>query len=407
MRLPLFIAKRYFQSKKRKNFIHFISRVSMIGVAVGTAALIIVLSVFNGLEDVLLGLYRGFDPDLKVTPESGKTFAPKEEQLRALEQIPEIAAFTEVIEEKALVQYRDTRQVFKVKGLNPNFLVGSPLESHLRQGSEPMDTTSRKQALLGRGVQLMLSVSMDDPFNPIRIYFPRNLRPGILNPADAYNTLSVFPAGVFAIEREFDDQYILLPLDRVERLTQYGNRRTALEIRLQNPGQSESVKRRVKAIFGEEMLVLDNREQHAPLLRALKIEKLFVFITFSFILLIASFNIFFSLSLLAIEKQKDIAMLYAMGGTSSLVRKIFLYQGTLIAFSGAFVGLVLGVAVCLIQEQFGIVSMGAESSIINAYPIKLQLTDLLYVVAALISITFLISFRPALMAGKIEVSQQL
>lgn len=401
MWISLFFARRYFRSKRKKNFIHFISRVAMLGVAIGTAALVIVLSVFNGLEGVLLELYRGFDPDLKVLPVEGKTFSPSKELLDEIRMFPEVAAISEIIEEKALVQYRDTRQVVTIKGVEPAYLSDSPIKDHLVSGTPRLLTDEEKPlALVGRGVQFLLSLSMDDPFNPLRIYYPKNLRPGVLNPADAYATLAVFPGGVFSIEREFDENYILLPIEHVERLTRYGNKRSALEIRLHDPSSSLEVQKKVNSLLGSSVQVLNNREQHASLLKALKVEKLFVFITFSFILLLASFNIFFSLSLLAIEKKQDIAMLFAMGASQNMVRKIFLTQGILTAFTGAGAGLFTGIIICLVQQEFGLISMGAESSILQAYPIEIRMGDLVLVFISLVSITLLISFRPAYLAAK-------
>lgn len=401
MWIALFFARRYFSSKRKKNFIHFISRVAMLGVAIGTAALVIVLSVFNGLEGVLLELYRGFDPDLKVLPVEGKTFTPSEKLLEEIRMFPEVAAVSEIIEEKALVQYRDNKQVVTIKGVEAGYLSDSPIQDHLVSGTSRLLSEEQKPlALVGRGVQFLLSLSMDDPFNPLRIYYPKNLRPGVLNPADAYATLTVFPGGVFSIEREFDENYILLPIEYVERLTRYGSKRSALEIRLYDPSSSSQVQKQLKSVLGESLQVLNNREQHASLLKALKVEKLFVFITFSFILLLASFNIFFSLSLLAIEKKQDIAMLFAMGASQSMVRRIFLMQGALTAFTGAGAGLVTGLLICLAQQEFGFISMGAESSILQAYPIEIRMGDLVLVCISLVSITLLISFRPAYLAAK-------
>jgi lipoprotein-releasing system permease protein len=401
MWISLFFARRYFKSKRKKNFIHFISRVAMFGVAIGTAALVIVLSVFNGLEGVLLELYRGFDPDLKVLPMEGKSFTPSKYQLEEIRNFPEVSAVSEIIEEKALVQYRDSRQVVTIKGVETAYLAESPLEDHLVSGTSRLLNEDQKPlALVGRGIQFLLSLSMDDPFHPLRIYYPKNLRPGVLNPADAYATLTVFPGGVFSIEREFDENFILLPLDHVARLTRYGNKRSSLEIRLHDPSSAPGVQKQIKSLLGDSMQVLNNREQHASLLKALKVEKLFVFITFSFILLLASFNIFFSLSLLAIEKKRDIAMLFAMGASQAMVQRIFLMQGALTAFTGAGAGLITGVVICLLQQEFGLISMGAESSILQAYPIELRPGDLILVFISLVSITLLISFRPAYLAAK-------
>jgi len=408
LNLAFFFAKKYFRSKKKKNFIHFISRVSMIGVAVGTMALIVVLSVFNGLEGFLLDLYRGFDPDLKIVPVEGKTFEPSDSLMFELRNMDGVLALSEVVEENVLVEYRKTRLVIRVKGIEPAFLDGSPLAENVVQGKAKLIADDGKPlAIVGRGVQYFLSLSMDDPFNPIQLFFPKNLRPGILSPGDAYTQLALFPAGVFAIEKEFDDNFIILPLSQAARLTNYGNRRTSLEIRLKNPDEYGKWQSQINSLLGPNLKVLNSKEQHDGLLKALKLEKLFVFFTFSFILLLASFNIFFSLSLLAIEKKKDIAMLFAMGANTSLVRKIFLYEGALIALSGAFIGLILGVLITLIQQEFGLVRMGAEASIIDAYPVKLRLSDLLYVTASIIAITLLISFRPAYLATKVDTGREL
>ncbi len=380
----------------------------MIGVAVGTMALIVVLSVFNGLEGFLLDLYRGFDPDLKIVPIEGKTFEPSDSLLMELRSMEGVLALSAVVEENVLVEHRKTRLVLRVKGIEPAYLEGSPLAENIVQGKAKLFAEDGKPlAIVGRGVQYFLSLSMDDPFNPIQLFFPKNLRSGILNPGEAYTRVALFPAGVFAIEKEFDDNFIILPLDQAARLTNYGNRRTSLEIRLNNPDDYGKWQSAIEEKIGPNFKVLNARQQHDGLLKALKLEKLFVFFTFSFILLLASFNIFFSLSLLAIEKKKDIAMLFAMGANMSLVRKIFLYEGALIALSGALIGLILGVLITLIQQQFGIIRMGAEASIIDAYPVKLRPTDLLYVTGSIIVITLLISFRPAYLATKVDTGREL
>jgi lipoprotein-releasing system permease protein len=407
LKLPIFFARKYFLSKRKKNFIHFITMVSMIGVAVGTMSLIVVLSVFNGLENVLVGLYSSFDSDLKVLPAEGKSFEPDSAKVEKIRRLDGIVAFTEVIEDNALAQYRSAKVLVKVKGINPDFLANSPLNNAISRGNAKLMVDEKPYAIVGRGVQYFLNLSMDDPFNPIVLYYPKNLRAGVISPGDAYTRVAMFPSAIFSIEKEYDDQYILIPLDQAARLTNYGRRRTGFEIRIDKPERIGKIKDQIIEVLGPEFRVLNAQEQHEGLLKALRVEKLFVYFTFSFILIVASFNIFFSLSLLAIEKRKDIAMLFAMGAKTSLVRNIFLMEGILVGLSGALIGLVLGVSLCILQDKMGLIGMGAESSIIEFYPVELRLSDITLTIATILLITFLISFRPAFLAGRIETSKEL
>jgi lipoprotein-releasing system permease protein len=240
-----------------------------------------------------------------------------------------------------------------------------------------------------------------DALNPIQVWYPNNTKRTIdINSPNAYQRSGIRASGVFAIEQRYDDNYIFVPLTFAQELLQAGNRRTSLEVNLHPNASESSTQRALQKALGPNFLVQNRDEQHASLLRAIHIEKLFVYITFSFILAIASFNIFFSLTMLAIDKKKDIATLTAMGATPVFIRRLFITEGAIIAFTGTAVGLVTGILICWAQQTFGIVSMGMETSIVEAYPVKMQFSDFALTGITIILITFFASFFPARQAAK-------
>jgi lipoprotein-releasing system permease protein len=228
-----------------------------------------------------------------------------------------------------------------------------------------------------------------------------------LNPAGLTNHKVILPAGVYAIEKQYDMNYVFVPLDFAIELLDYGNRRTSLELKVNSEYSISEVKERVINHVGDDFNVLTSEEIHADFFKVLKIEKLFVFIIFSFILAIASFNIFFSLTMLAIDKKKDIAILSSIGADKKLIKSIFLTEGAIISFIGAFLGLFLGLAICLIQQNFGIVSMGMSTAVIDAYPVKVLFPDFLYTGLSIITITLLASYRPAIIATRVTIQGNL
>jgi lipoprotein-releasing system permease protein len=407
MNVPLLIAKRYFLSKKKRNIISIISNISMIGVAVGSAALIIVLSVFNGLEDLIRSIYGSFDPDLRITAVKGKSFETQEAFLTRIRQTPGVAFLTEVIEDNALLRYEGRQKVVKVKGVSGNFFAQNNIDSTVIEGDYHLRRNGYNYALIGRGVQYELSVRVANAVMPMELLYPKNKKGLTLNPEDAFNQRSILAGGVFVIEKQYDDNYVFVPLEFIRQLTGYGNRRSSLEVKVR-PGQSVSqVQQSLQKLLGANFQVLNSDEQHVSLLRAVKVEKMFVFITFTFILLIASINIFFSLSMLVIDKKKDIAILSAMGATPLLIRNIFLAEGAIVAFIGAGTGLLLGLLICWIQQTFGLISMGMATALVDAYPVKMQLADFLLTGIAIILITLLVSIRPALSAAAVEPKSTL
>lgn len=380
----------------------------MIGVAVGTMALIIVLSVFNGLEDLIRQSYSTFDPEIKIVPKKGKTFHLEEDTIRSLKKVPGVAIVTEVAEDNALVKYQDAQMIVTLKGVSDNFIEQSPMERAIVSGELKLREGSQQFAILGRGVQYTLSVPPSNDFYTLKAYYPNRNPSSAFNPGGSYyNRKNIMPGGVFAIEKQFDAKYIIVPLEFAADLFEYGEERTALEIKTKPEYDISKIQENIKKIVGEDFEVLNSDQQHASLLRAIKIEKLFVYITFSFILAIASFNIFFSLSMLALDKKKDLAMFFAMGASSGIIKKIFLYEGGVIAFSGAIFGLATGILICWVQQTFGIVSMGMQTSIVDAYPVKMQFNDILFTTLSIIIITLLASWRPAVLASRIDVKDNL
>jgi lipoprotein-releasing system permease protein len=258
-------------------------------------------------------------------------------------------------------------------------------------------------ALIAKGVQDALSINRLSNMYAITLAYPKRGRTSGLNVSNLINQKIILPAGVYAIEKKFDMNYVFVPLQFALDLFEYGDRRTSLEIKVSNDYEIESVKQSLINKLGKNFKVMTSEEIHADFFKVLKIEKLFVFIIFSFILAIASFNIFFSLTMLAIDKRKDIAILSSLGANKGLIKSVFITEGAIISLTGALSGLVLGLIICVLQQQFGIVSMGMQTAVIDAYPVKMQFPDFLYTSLSIIIITLISSYRPAVIATRTEI----
>lgn len=408
MNLSYFIAARYFRSKKKRNFITVLSTISMIGVAVGTMALVIVMSVFNGLEDLIRGLFASFDAELKVEAVLGKSFEVDSLWLDGIQNVEGVAVLTEVIEDNALLDYNGNQLVATIKGVSDNFLEQDRFSRGYFWGDTTLGNDLRPGAIMGRGVGFFLSVNLKDVNVPLKVFYPKAPRSAAtLNPNQLYSSASLEPVAFFSVERQFDDEYVIAPLKFTRELLNYGNKRTSLEIKISDGYSIDEVQENLKAHLGPDFSVKNTDEQHAGLLRTVKLEKLFVFLTLSFILAIASFNIFFSLSMLAIEKKKDIAMLKALGAKDKLIREIFLKQGAMIAVVGAAIGLVLGFAIVWLQESFGLVSLGIASAVVDTYPVRMVWTDFAWITVVVILITLVASWRPAWIASRVKTTDEL
>ena len=380
----------------------------MVGVAISTMALVAVMSVFNGLEDLIRGLFSSFDSELQVSPVAGKTFVASEEWLNAIREVEGVEVITEVIEDNALLEYRGNQHIARVKAVSDNYLDHERFSKGYFWGDTTLGTTIRPGAILGRGVAFALSINLDDINSVLTIYYPKAPKSAAtLDPNQLYTAGQVEPRGFFSIEQGVDNEYILVPLDFFKEMLSYDQKRTALELKVASGYSISSVQEALEAHLGAEFAVKNADEQHATLIRTVKLEKLVVFLTLTFILALASFNIFFSLSMLAIEKKKDLAVLKSMGAKNSLIRGIFLKQGALIAFSGAILGLILGLLLVGAQEKFGLISLGIASGVVDAYPVRIHWPDLGWISLAVVTITLLASWRPAWIAAQVDPLEEL
>ena len=408
MNFPFYIARRYFFSKRKANFINLISILSMGGVAFITAALIIVLSVFNGLESLLSSLNNSFDPEIKIVARQGKSFEVSNSLIEKIKAVPGVDIVTEVIEDYAYVRYRDENQVITLKGVGENFIQQNRIpKENIVEGELKLYDGGVPYAIVGRGVQYTLSIAVNEPLFPLQMYYIKNVKSVGLDPSKLYTKKNIVPGGVFSIVQTFDENYIIVPLDFAAELLSYENRRTSLEIKAKTNSNPAVVEANIQKALGSSFDVLNNEEQHKDLYTLLRMEKLFAFMALTLLLLVGSINIFFTLMMLALDKKKDISVLSAMGANASHIRNIFMTEGALIAFIGAFVGLLLGGGFCFLQLQYGIISMGMESSITQGYPIQVKAMDFLSVFIVVTIVTLIISFHPAKLASRFAAVRHL
>lgn len=369
-------------------------------VAVCTAALIIVLSVFNGLEGLLRSLYGSFDPQIKIELVKGKSFEYTDSLQQSIKAVPGVGIITEVIEDYAYIKYREADMVVTVKGVSDNFIDQHRLDSVIVSGELKLKENGINYAIIGRGVQYALSIMPGNDVYPLQVHYIKDAKIGTVDPSQLYSSRNILPGSIFAIEKNYDENYIFVPLDFARSLFDYDGKRTSLEIKVKDGYTINEVEEALQATLGEKFSVKNNEEQHADLYKILKLEKLFVFIAFLFILTVGAINIFFALTMLALDKKKDIAILFAMGASNKLVKAIFLAEGAIISLGGAFLGLAIGALVCWAQQTFGLISMGMETSVLENYPVDMETLDFVFTAISLIVITFIISYRPAVIATR-------
>ncbi|GHT31884.1 membrane protein [Bacteroidia bacterium] len=391
MTFSLKIAFRYLFSKKSHNAINIVSLVSACGVCVGTVALVCVLSVYNGFESLVQSLFSEFDPDLKITAVEGKSFDVSE--LEKVRKMPEVAVFTEIIEENALIKYGDKQTPAVVMGVSGNFIEATHINNIMYQGNFLLRDANFDYAVAGVGLASQLSMGVSF-IEPVSIYAPkRRARINLARPETAFNQKYVHLSGIFSVKQaDYDDKYLLIPIELAREIYEYAPRTvTAVDLKLLENADNSKVQTSVKQTLGNEFLVQNRYEQQEDYFRIMKVEKWISYLILAFILLIAVFNIIGSLSMLIIEKQSDISTLRNMGANNKQIRRIFLYEGWLISLLGAAMGIVIGVALCLAQEIFGIVTLGNGTSefVVNAYPIELQAIDLLVVFVTVALLGFL------------------
>lgn len=401
MNLSFFIARKYFFSKKISGVIHVISLISVIGIMVGTFALVTILSSFNGFEEVVSQLYNTFDSDLKLSPQKGKYFELNATQIEKIKKLPAVQAFTPVIEENVLLRYQDKETIATIKAVSPKYLYTTGIDSMIIVGNINLQAGGANYALVGAGVAGKLNLQTDDEFNPLQIYVPKKDVKIALNPEKAFNQKNIMSGGVFSIQQDFDNRYLIIPIDFARELLHEPSKVTAYEVNIKKNYSIEKAQEAIQKISGSFVSVNDRYQQQPMLYKVMRSEKLVVYLILSFILLIAAFNLVGALLMLAIEKQKDMAVLLSLGATPKLVQDVILMEGLILSFSGAISGIFFGWLICFLQMKFGFVKIAEGTTfVIDAYPVAFQFTDFVLVFATVIILGFAASYYPAITAYK-------
>ena len=399
MLFPFYIAKRYLFSKKKTNAINVISIISVMGVAVATMALVIVLSVFHGFHDLVASFFTNFDPQLKVVPVEGKTAPADDPILTKIRQLPQVAVATECVEDQALAMYQDKQAMVVIKGVDDNFEQLTHIKEILYgDGEFSLHAANLQYGILG--IRLANTLGTSANFNEyMRIYAPqRDGQFDIMNPQSGFVVDSLLSPGVvFAVNQsKYDRNYILTSVTFARLLFDQDGMLSSLELRLKNGSDFEAVKREMKEIAGTKYKVLDRFEQQADTFKIMQIEKFMAYIFLTFILIVACFNIIGSLSMLIIDKKKDVETLRYLGADDRQIKRIFLFEGRMISALGALLGIGVGLLLCWLQQTYGLVKMGERSGsfIINAYPVSVHYTDVLFVFITVMAVGWIAVWYP-------------
>ena len=399
MNFPFYIARRYLFSKKSTHAINVISGISVVGVAVASMALVVTLSVFNGFHDMVASLFTQMDPQLKITPVKGKTAPADDPVLTRIRRLPQVEVATECLEDQALAVYLDRQLMVKVKGVQDNF----DSLTHIREilegdGQYELHAADMHYGIPGLGVAYLLGMGYTYQ-QPLKIYAPK--REGQLdmsNPTEGFVEDELFSPGVvfFLKQGKYDKNYILTSLDFTRRLFAQDGMLSSLEIRLKPGSDFEAVKAEMQRIAGDRFVVRDRYEQQDDTFRIMKIEKLIAYIFLTFILMIACFNIIGSLSMLIIDKKADVVTLRNLGASDRQITRIFLFEGRMISVIGAVIGIALGLLLCWIQQQYGLVRLGSTegSFIVDAYPVSVHPWDVVLIFITVLLIGFLAVWYP-------------
>lgn len=406
MNFPFYIARRYLFSKKSHNAINVISAISVCGVALATLALVCTLSVFNGFQDLVTTFFTAFDPQLKITAVRGKVFDGQDKRVLQLKKMPDVEVYSESLEDNVMVQYQGRQAMAVVKGVEDNFDQLTPIDSILfGRGDLLLHDEVVDYAI--PGIQLLSTLGSGIRFlDPLEIYAPRRgAKVNMANPSTAFVTGNLFSSGlVFAVNQEkYDASYILTSIDFARRLFQYTTEVSAinLNLKLKAGADTDAVKKHIQDLLGDDFLVQDRYEQQADTYRIMEIEKLISYLFLTFILMIACFNVIGSLSMLIIDKRDDVVTLRNLGASDRQIVRIFLFEGRMISFFGAFAGVVLGLLLCWLQQEYGLIALGSSGSfVVDAYPVSVQASDVLLIFITVLLIGFLSVWYPVRFLSK-------
>lgn len=412
MRTSLFIARRYLFARRRKSVINLISWISLIGLSVGAAALIVVLSVYNGIGSVTQQLFNVFDPELVVKPAEGKTFRTSNIAYSQLQQLPQVAHVSELVEENAWVTYRQNQNIVTLRGVDSNYRAMTGLDTLLYEGiyvlRQPAATMSNGEQrppvdylLLGASIYDALGLSTST-MQPVTLNIPKRTAAGLgMSLTEAFNTGYAYPAGYFYVQQDVDAKYMVADVDFVRSLMDYApDEVTALAVQADSPKHVKQAKKELRSLLGSDYVVQDRFEQQPLYYKVYRSERLGIYLILSLIVLIATMNLMASLSLLIIDKKRDIGILRSMGMTRRDIRGIFFREGVMICAIGVAAGLAVGFVICLVQQQFGLVKMGGGNFVVQAFPVELHAVDFLI---SFLLVTGISTLAVALMVKKAKI----
>ncbi|PKP03571.1 MAG: hypothetical protein CVU11_07960 [Bacteroidetes bacterium HGW-Bacteroidetes-6] len=389
------IAFRYWRSKKSFSIINIISGISFWGIAIGTAALIIVLSAFNGLEGMVSGMFNSFHSDFRIEPVSGKYFPNNAIDSSKVVALEDIASMSYVVEDICMVRYDDRQQVAMLKGVSPNCGYEERFAPLMLNGSSELSEDSISFALIGVGIYYSLGVNLNDYSTPLTFYSPKRTAAASADISAAFQTVGAIPGGMFSVQQEFDEKYIIVPINLARDLLDYHGISTAIEITAKPDASMQLVEKELQNMAGDRFVVKNRIEQEQALYKIMKSEKLIVFLILALILLITSFTVISTLTLVILSKQKDLSTLYSLGAGVQQIRKVLVNYGFIISLIGMLTGFAISTIVVIAQQKFGLIRFqGGTTFISDIYPVKLLWTDYMYVFITVLAISFLISRIP-------------
>jgi lipoprotein-releasing system permease protein len=393
MQLPIFFARRYLFSKKKHSSINIMSMISLVGVAVGAMALVVILSVYNGFDSYVRSLYSTFDPELKITPAEGKFFKYDDALKAKLMAVDGVQTVSRTLEENALVRYSNKQQIVTVKGVDDSYSKVVGIDSMMVGGNFILTQGDIDKASIGAMIAQSLGIGVNF-MDPLFVYLPNRQATDMQSP-DAFSEKYVFPTSIFQTNLDYDMKYVIVPIRLLDTAYRFTNEASALEVKIKPGANLSDVYGKVKDALGSRYVVKDRFMQNEVLFRIMKSEKWIIYMILSLILIVASFNIIGSLSMLMLDKQEDVFVLRSLGASSKLIERIFLFEGWLISIFGASIGVVLGLGVALLQKYYKIVKLSTEGAfVLDAYPVKIETIDLLAVFITVILIGYFAARYP-------------
>jgi len=396
------IAKRYLLAKKSTSAVNIITWISVVGITIGTAALILILSVFNGFESLLSGLYNSFNPDLKVVPLEGKYFEIDSSQVVQLNNIPGVVSMAKTVEEVCILEYKDVQKAGIIKGVDENYNSVTSIDSTIENGKFLLEDGNINYGVLGKGLSTNLSINYKDAITPVTVYMLMRKKTSVLSKmGKEFKQLNVYPSGIFAVGSEADVQYIITNYEAVNRLLSQKNKISSLEIKLTEDHDEVEIRDQIHQVLGDGFRVKNRYDQEESFLKIMNIEKWISFLIVVLVLGIIAFNMVGSLWMMVLEKKKDISILRSMGLETRNIRNIFMMEGIIITGVGLIIGTFLALILYYLQKHYGLITI-PDGFMISSYPIELKWTDFLIVSVTVFCIGWLASILPSYRAGKVS-----